>query len=239
LALPDATPQQKQPGWGELFRYPRSMAVSFMASLGAQTASYGITLWAPTLFVLLLGVTPARAAYLFSWVPLAGIAGRISFAFLSDGIGRRYAGMIVGFGGAVFIAIAGAFHTEFLGTVSVFWLAILIGSFFYDGGFAVIGPYLAEVWPMRLRTTGMGAAYGFGGIGKIIGPLGLAVIVGSDNLITPKATLDAIGPAFTYFSAWMALCGCAFLFFGFETGGEPIATIDRRLERPQPARAGE
>ena len=30
---------------------------------------------------------------------------------------------------------------------------------------AIIGRYLAEVWPTRLRTTGMGAAYGFGGIG--------------------------------------------------------------------------
>jgi MFS transporter, putative metabolite:H+ symporter len=239
LPLPDAVPRQAQPGWGELFRYPRSMAVSFLASLGAQTTSYGITLWAPTLFVLLLGVTPARAAALFSWVPLAGLAGRISFAFLSDGIGRRKAGMIVGFGGAIFVGIAGALHSEFIGTVSVFWLAIVFASFFYDGGFAVIGPYLAEVWPIRLRATGMGAAYGFGGIGKIIGPLGLAVIVGSDNMITPKATLDAIGPSFAYFTAWMLLCGCAFLFFGFETGGESIATIDRSLERPEPARAGE
>ena len=239
LPLPDAAPIELQPAWSELFRYPRSIAVSFLASLGAQTASYGITLWAPTLFVLLLGVTPARAAALFSWVPLAGLVGRISFAFLSDGIGRRKAGMIVGFGGALCIGVAGAFHAEFLGTVSVFWLAIVVASFFYDGGFAVIGPYLAEVWPIRLRATGMGAAYGFGGIGKIIGPLGLALIVGSDNLITPKATLDAIGPSFAYFTAWMLLCGCAFLFFGFETGGTSITAIDRKLDRPEPARAGE
>jgi MFS transporter, putative metabolite:H+ symporter len=235
LPLPGPVPVQKQPGWGELFRYPRSMAVSFMASLGAQTASYGINLWAPTLLVLLLGVTPARAAYLFSWVPLAGLLGRISFSFLSDWIGRRNAGMIVGFGGALFIALAGGFHNEFIGTVSVFWLGIVIASFFFDGGFAVIGPYLAEVWPMRLRTTGMGASYGFGGIGKIIGPLGLALIVGSDNLITPKATLDAIGPSFMFFTGWMILCGCAFLFFGFETGGESIVAIDRSLERQEDA----
>ena len=121
----------------------------------------------------------------------------------------------------------------------MFWLAIVVAAFFYDGGFAVIGPYMAEVWPIRLRTTGMGAAYGFGGIGKIIGPLGLALIVGSDNLITPKATLDAIGPSFTYFTAWMLLCGCAFLFFGFETRGASIGDIDRTLEHPETQRAEE
>jgi putative MFS transporter len=231
-SLPFTQPTPKQPAapWSDLFRYPKSLAVSFMASLGAQTASYGIGLWAPTLFVLQLGVTPAYAAYLFLWVKLAGIAGRISFAWLADAMGRRNAGMLAGFGGAVVIAAAGYLHNEYLGTISLFWLCIVIADFFYDGGFAIIGPYLAEVWPTRLRTTGMGAAYGFGGIGKIIGPLGLAMIVGTSDMITPKATLAAIGPTFAYFTAWMVLCGCAFLFFGFETGKQSIARIDQVLE---------
>jgi putative MFS transporter len=230
LRLPERSPKQETAPWSDLLLYPKSLAVSFMASLGAQTASYGIGLWAPTLFVLQLGVTPAYAAYLFLWVKLSGIAGRITFALLSDAIGRRNAGMLAGFGGAVTVAAAGLLHDQYFGTVSLFWLAIVVADFFYDGGFAIIGPYLAEVWPTRLRTTGMGASYGFGGIGKIIGPLGLAMIVGSSDVITPKATIDAIGPSFAYFTAWMLLCGCAFLFFGFETGQQSIAAIDRRLE---------
>jgi putative MFS transporter len=229
LPLPAPEPVRVAPRWGELFRYKRSMAVSFLASIGAQTASYGITLWAPTLFTLQLGVTPAYAAYLFLYVTLAGIAGRVCFAWLADAIGRRNAGMLAGFGGAVFIAAAGLLHDAFLGGVSLFWLFIVAADFFYDGGFAVIGPYMAEVWPIHLRTTGMGAAYGFGGLGKILGPLGLSLIVGASNIITPKATLDAIGPAFAYFTAWMLLCGCAFLFWGFETGQRSITAIDAEL----------
>ena len=229
LPLPKPEPTQPHPPWSDLFRYPKSLAVSFMASIGAQTASYGIGLWAPTLFVLQLGVTPAYAAYLFLWVKLSGIAGRITFAWLSEAIGRRPAGMLCGFGGThLHRRRRRCCTTNFIGTVSVFWLMIVVADFFYDGGFAVIGPYMAEVWPTRLRTTGMGAAYGFGGIGKIIGPLGLALIVGASDVITPKATLDAIVPSFLYFAAWMALCGCAFLFFGFETGRQSIAAIDRR-----------
>jgi len=239
LRLPIRSLKQEAAPWRDLLRHPRSIAVSFMASLGAQTASYGIGLWAPTLFVLQLGVTPAYAAYLFLWVKLSGMAGRLVFAWLSDAIGRRNAGMLAGFGGAVAIASAGLLHEEFLGGVSLFWLAIVVADFFYDGGFAIIGPYLAEVWPTRLRTTGMGAAYGFGGIGKIIGPLGLAMIVGSSDVITPKATIDAIGPSFAYFTAWMALCGCAFLFFGFETGRHSIGSIDNELEEKVPAPVGE
>lgn len=239
LRLPDRTSRQDVAPWSDLLLYPRSLAVSFMASIGCQTASYGIGLWAPTLFVLQLGVTPAYAAYLFLWVKLSGMAGRVIFAWLSDAIGRRSAGMLAGFGGAVTIAAAGLLHDQYFGTVSLFWLAIVIADFFYDGGYAVIGPYLAEVWPTRLRTTGMGASYGFGGIGKIIGPLGLAMIVGSADVISPKATIDAIVPSFAYFTAWMVLCGCAFLFFGFETGSQSIAAIDRELEEKTPATVGE
>jgi hypothetical protein len=47
----------------------------------------------------------------------------------------------------------------------------------------------------------MGVGYGTGNIGKIIGPLGLAVIVG--NFVKPEATLGAIVPALLY----LAFCG--------------------------------
>ena len=125
-----------------------------------------------------------------------------------------------------------------MGGVSVFWLLIVIGDFFYDGGFALIGPYMAEVWPTRLRTSGMGSAYGFGGIGKIIGPLGLALIVGTSNVIEPKATLAAVTPSFLYFAAWLVLCGMAFALFGFETGRRSIAAIDDELVEDAPVARG-
>lgn len=237
LPPPRAEPPQPIPAWGELFRYPKSLLVSFMASIGAQTASYGIGLWTPTLFVLQLGVTPAYAAYLFLWVKLSGVAGRIAFDWLADAMGRRNAGMLAGFGGALTIAAAGWLHDVYFNGVSLFWASIVVADFFYDGGYAVFGPYLSEVWPTQLRTTGMGAAYGFGGIGKIIGPLGLAVIVGASDVITPKASLAAVGPAFAYFAAWMALTGCAFLFFGFETAGQSIAAVDAQLEAQTTGRA--
>jgi hypothetical protein len=38
---------------------------------------------------------------------------------------------------------------------------------------------------VKKRTSGIGSAYGFGGIGKIIGPVGLALIVGSGTISSP------------------------------------------------------
>jgi putative MFS transporter len=226
--LPEPTSSERQPQtkWTDLFRYPRSMAVSWMASIGAQTASYGVTLWGPTLFVLQLGVTPAYAAYLFIYITAAGILGRVAFSLMSEWIGRRAGGMLCGFGGAVCVAAAGLLHNVILGGVSLFWLFMVIGDFFYDGGFAIIGPYMAEVWPTRLRTTGMGSAYGFGGLGKIIGPLGLALIVGSSNVVKPEVTVAAIPASFLFLAAWLVLCGVGFMLFGFETRQRSITALD-------------
>ena len=53
--------------------------VSWLTNLGMQTTGYGVILWAPTLFVMLLGVSPAEASYLFIFVSLAGFVGRFDF----------------------------------------------------------------------------------------------------------------------------------------------------------------
>ena len=231
LPLP-APPQVAAPpiAWTELFRYPRSVLVSWLPNLGVQTAGYGITLWAPTLFMMQLGVSAAEAAKTFSWLALSSFLGRITFSYLSESIGRRTSGVLIGLVGAGFVCAAGLLHDQMLGTLSVFVLCLVLGDFFHSGGWAVIGPYSAEVWPAHLRATGMGSAYGFGGIGKIIGPLGLALIAGSSDVIKPQASLDAIVPAFLYFAAWLVLAGGAYALFGFETKGRSIEAIDDAMQ---------
>ena len=230
--LPDPTAQERvttRSNFLDLFKYPRSMVVSWLGNLGAQTGSYGVTLWAPTLFVLILHVSPAEAAKAMIALTIGGVVGRISFSTLSERIGRRKSGGLLGFGAALFIALAGIYHGEMIFGVSAFWLLLIIAFFFADGGFAVVGPYAAEVWPSHLRTSGMGSAYGFGGIGKIIGPLGLALVVGSSNVVKPEATLDAIQPAFLYLASWFALAGAVYYFLGIETKGRSIEEIDADL----------
>jgi len=113
--------------------------------------------------------------------------------------------------------------------VSAFWLLLAIAFFFADGGFAIVGPYAAEVWPSHLRTSGMGSAYGFGGIGKIIGPVGLALIVGSGNYLKPDVPLPEIPLAFLYLGCWFLMPGGVYYFFGIETRGKSIEEIDREL----------
>ena len=163
---------------------------------------------------------------------LGGLAGRISFALLSERLGRRQAGGLLGFGAAALLVLAGLFHAEMVLGVSAFWLLLIVAFFFADGGFAIVGPYAAEVWPAHLRTSGMGSAYGFGGLGKIIGPLGLALVVGSANVVKPEASVENLLPAFIYLAAWFAVAGAVYLFLGIETKGRSIEEIDRALGGP-------
>ena len=164
------------------------------------------------------------------FVAMGGFAGRIVFAWLSDAIGRVKSGALVGFGAAIAVAWAGIFHSYFLGGLSVFWMMLIVAHFFGDGGFAIVGPYSSEVWPAHLRATGMGSAYGFGGLGKILGPLGLAMIIGSSNVVTPKVSMAAITPAFLYLAAWYLMAGIVYGFFGIETRGRSFEAIEEQLE---------
>lgn len=215
--------------WLELFHYPRSVAVAWLGNLAAQTGIYGLTLWAPTLLVQQLHITPTRAASLMIACSVSAFIGRLAFSYFSDALGRRASGALFGFVAAVLIIAASYLRNEFLGLTSVFWLVLVVAYFFADGGFAIVGPYAAEVWPSRLRASGMGSAYGFGGIGKIIGPLGLALIVGSSNVIKPEASVEKIVPAFIYLGAWYALAGIVYGVLGIETRHRTIAQIDREL----------
>ncbi len=231
LPLPDtkSNPRPAAPSFFELFKYPRSLLVSWLGNAGAQTGAYGINLWAPSLFVLLLKVTPQEASKMFILLTVTGFIGRLTFSWLSDVIGRRQAGGLLGFGAGILTIVAGYNYDAMWFGVSAFWLILAATMFFADGGFAIVGPYAAEVWPSHLRTSGMGSAYGFGGIGKIIGPVGLALIVGSGNYLKPDVPLPQIPTAFLYLGCWFLMAGLVYYFIGIETKGKSIDQIDKEL----------
>jgi len=75
----------------------------------------------------------------------------------------------------------------------------------------------------------MGSAYGFGGLGKIIGPAGLALIAGSSDVVNPGASIDALTPGFIFLACFGVLAGLAYLILGIETRGKSIEEIDDEL----------
>jgi MFS transporter, putative metabolite:H+ symporter len=235
IALPAALPEQSQASWLELFKYPRSILAGILTGL-SSTGAVGVALWGATLLVLVLKVKPAHAAYLMVWIALVGIPGRALGAGMSDWIGRRWAGALLAAASGVTMSLAGYLHNYYIGTASLFFVMLMLNSFFFNAAFAIVFPYMAELWPAKLRASGFGLVYGCSNLAKFIGPAGLAVIAGASNYVKPAATLNAIVPGFNYFAAWFGLAVVAFLFIGIETRGRTFDELDAALTR-RPAQA--
>jgi MFS transporter, putative metabolite:H+ symporter len=234
VALPAVAPAVEPTRWLELFRYPRSIFAGALTGL-SQTGGVGLGLWQVTLLVVVLKISAPEASRLLIWIALMAIAGRFLCSWISDAWGRRGAGVFSCLTAALCTALAGYLHSVFLGAVSMFYVMLLLHSFFGSGNYSIVGPYMGELWPARLRGSGMGFVYGIGNLGKFIGPAGLALIAGSSNYVKPAATLDALIPGFLYFAFWYVLGACAFWFIGFETSRRSIEEIDTALGRPSTA----
>jgi putative MFS transporter len=239
IVLPAAPPVARKSSWLELFKYPRSIAAGALVGL-SQTGAVGLGLWMVTLLVLVLKITPAEASFLVIWISLAQILGRGFGSWLTEAIGRRTAGALCCALAAAATSLAGYLHAVYIGSVPMFFALLLVQGLFGNGNSAISYPYMAEMWPAGLRASGYGLVYGMSNLGKFIGPAGLAVIIGTSNYVSPKATLAGIVPGFNYFAVWYVLAIVAYLLIGFETRGRTIEELDAALAQPKPlgARSG-
>ncbi len=132
-------------------------------------------------------------------------------------------GELMGYGAAAMLASAAIFHADFVGSIPPFVAFLVLGALFFEGGFANLAPYAAEISPVRLAARGVGLAQAVNGIGRIAGPLCLALISGSNNFVTPQATADAVLPAFIFLGASSLLVGATFTAIPAETHGRPLS----------------
>ena len=219
LALPATPETPERPKLRDLYAHPGRFWLVVVMSGFLGVASFGVALWGPTILSLLLNIPPAAAAGYFIWVALAGLAGRALFTVVPHRIGRWKATLVCFWASAAILAVAGLFQASFVGGLPVFFLCLLVGALFYDGGFTNIAPYSVELFPVRIAAQGGGLGSMVTGFTKLIGPVLLAVIAGSDNILSPKATQDAITPAFLTFAGICAVGGVIMLFLRYETHG--------------------
>jgi MFS transporter, putative metabolite:H+ symporter len=226
IPLPAAVPTAAPPapaGLGELYAVPSRFWFTVITWMTASTANYGVYLWGPTIIVLLLGITTGEAARWFVLVGLVGLTGKVVFAFLPSLIGRRATGQLGGYGIAVALGAAAFFHAEIWHGVPMFIVCVAAGALFFDGCFANLTPYTVEIHPVRLSGRGFGLAQASNGLGKVLGPLLLGLIAGANNFVTPRATAEAVVPAFLFLAACGLVGGLCFTLLGQETRGKPLA----------------
>jgi putative MFS transporter len=237
VPLPTVAPvTQPRGSLAELYHHPRMFWETILIWGGSSTAGYGVYLWGPTIVALALGVSVPKAAAYFVFVALGGVAGKIVVTFLAPLTGRRPLGVVWGIGGVFALAAAGYYHAVLVGAVPLMVILLCASTFFIEGGFSNLAPYTVESYGVNLGARASGLGQAANGVGKILGPLSLALIAGSSNILSPQATANAVFPAYLFLAFCMALVALSFLILGVETHGKTIAFVaDEASPAPRPA----
>jgi putative MFS transporter len=214
---------QRRAPFADAFRDSRRFWLIVLIQVGMGAALTGVLLWGPTVTAQLLRISPAAAAGWFTGVTAMGLLGRLLFVALPLKLGRVGAGMLMGYGGGACLMLAALFHQLYFGAMPAFLLFLGLGEVLYDGGFSNVNPYAPELYPTRTAALGTGIASAAGGAGKILGPVALGLIAGAHNLVSPKATAQAVEPAFLFLGGCCVLAGVAYHLLGVETNGRPLA----------------
>lgn len=223
ITLPNTMAPEKKPGsFTELFQDQTRFWWVVVIWTGISTGTYGVILWGPTILSQLLKITAHEAAHYFVYASIFSMLGRVLFSVLPLYLGRRGAALIGTFMSVLVMLAIVAFYREFIAGWSVFALLVIFGAAFYSGCFSNMSPYVVEVFPVSLGARAFGLAQASNGIGKILGPVCLALIAGSGDVVSPKATADAIAPAFLFLAGCELAALIAIIAYRKEPHGKPM-----------------
>jgi MFS transporter, putative metabolite:H+ symporter len=206
----------------DLLSQPRMFCETILIWGGSSIALYGVFLWGPTIVALLLGVPVPKAAAYFVFVSSAGVIGKIIVTLVAPRIGRRPLGVIGGFIAAAALALAGYYNTSIVDGLPLMVILLCVANFGIEGGFSNLVPYTVESYGVSLGARASGLGQAANGVGKIVGPLSLALVAGTSQLVTPQQTAAAVLPTFLFLACCMVPVALSFLLLGVETNGKAI-----------------
>jgi putative MFS transporter len=192
----------------------RTTFMTWCLWLSITFCSYAFFVWIPGLLVQ-HGMTITRSFSFSIGIYIAQIPGYYSAAYFNEKIGRK--ATIVSY---MVLACLSAISLAFAHTNAVIVMAAVALSFSMNGVNAGEYAYTPEVFPTRLRATGMGAASAFGRIGAICSPM----LVG---YIYPLWGFPGV---FGMTTAMLAMGALAVLFLGVSTTGRTLEEITEAEE---------
>lgn len=224
---------EKGPSMADLFRDPvlrKNSLIGLALGFSGVVGLWGIGFFAfemigkvLTADYLAAGLTAGEAkkqvGYWVGWAGIyqniGGFFGVLSFAWVTQRIGRRPAFLIA------FLAAMGAtafFFSSFSKQTDIYWMNPLLGfcQLMVFGGFAI---YFPELFPTRLRSTGISFCYNIGRYLASVGPLTLGILA--------SYVYGGYGNIGSYRYAGVTMCsffliGIATLAFAPETKGKPL-----------------
>ncbi|MBK5002425.1 MFS transporter [Pseudomonas sp. S31] len=177
-------------------RYLRTSVISSLMVLGLQGGAYAVVIWVPSLMAE-RGIASGSLITSILVMAAGSMCGYILTSDLADRWGRRPTLILMSIGSWV---VTVSYALLPLNALLMTALSFLVG-FFMLGVFAVMGPFLSELFPTEVRTTCMGFAYNLGktlgalavtGVGILSVHVSLAVAIGLFCLAAYAITLGAL-----------------------------------------------
>lgn len=172
---------------------------------------YGVYMWLPSL-VVSAGFSMFDSFTLMFFVTLAQLPGCVFGALLVDRIGRKRTLVP----SLLLCGISSYLFSLWASAQSILIFGSLI-SFFLLGAWGIMTTFTAELYPTRLRSTGVGWA---GALGRLVGvaaPMATGLIV--------SQTGGGYGPVFLSFALILLLGGLSVAFLGEETMGQSLERL--------------
>ncbi len=196
-------------------RLRRDTLVASALAFTVLLALWGATMWIPSVIRevgahegLSVADQNRQATYAVMLLNGGSLFGYLGFGPLADRFGRRAAFLFFFAGGVILFPVTFLMAT---GITQIFVLLPLVGFFTLGitSGFPI---YLPELFPTRVRTTGVGFCYNLGRIVTAGGVLVTGVLVGSFGSYAKAASAVSL----------IYVPGIFVLLFARETRGEPL-----------------
>jgi MFS transporter, putative metabolite:H+ symporter len=202
----------------------RTTAMCWFLWIAMAFSYYAFFTWLPSLLVQ-SGMTIAKSFGFSLAIYSAQVPGYFSAAFLSERLGRRALIACYATSGAL---SAGALALATSETQII--VAAMALSFSMNGAFGGLYAYTSELFPTRVRATGMGTSSSVGRLGAI----GAPILVG---MIFPILGFAGV---FAMTTVVLALGAFIVLVFGVHTKGRSLEEIEQEIPAVRaPAKNGE
>lgn len=184
--------------------YRRSTIMLWILWFTVVFSYYGMFLWLPTVMTL-KGFSLVKSFEYVLIMTLAQLPGYFTAAYFIEKFGRKF--VLVTY--LVMTALSAAWF-GYSTSVGMLITAGIFLSFFNLGAWGGLYAYSPELYPTKVRTTGVGLATAMGRVGGVIAPL----LVGL--LVSKEIGIDVI---FMLFFVVILIGAMAVLFLGKETKG--------------------
>jgi MFS family permease len=180
---------------------PALLRITLFAALlaiGVQGGYYAVMTWLPTFLRSVRGLTVLDSGGYLAVVIVAAWLGYVTGAYLTDAIGRRRCFALFSL---CSIATVLAYTLIPVSNGLMLVLGFPLG-FFASGTYSGLGAYFTELFPTRVRGSGMGFAYNFG---RAVGAT-FPTLVGILSADMSLATAIGVFTASAYALVFLSIC---------------------------------